>query len=350
MLLATTIHAMPNDATPRWFDAHLDLAYLAERGRDMHAELDDCRGRDHPAAVTLPSLAAGNVTHALATVFTEPQAPDETDVGPWNYPPADALAARKAGLRQLKLYDAWRRAGAVRALTDAPTDALALGVLIENADPIESPDHLDEWTELGVVAVGLTWATSSRYAAGNAADPKRDATGLTDLGRALVHALDAANVVHDLSHLAQRATDELLGLARGRVIASHSNARALMGDPDAVSNQRHLADDTIREIARRDGVIGINLFSPFLSPGAKRATIDDAVRHINHICEVVGDRAHIGLGSDMDGGFGADRLPRDIDTPADLARIALALNADGWPDDDIHAFAFGNWARFWSPA
>src|SRR5690606_23338569 len=129
------------------------------------------------------------------------------------------------------------------------------------------------------------------------------------------------------------------------VIATHSNARALLG-----AGERHLPDDAIREISRRGGVIGLNLYSAFLAPGlaeSGRATIDDCIRHIEHICDVAGGRGHIGLGSDIDGGFAADRLPDGIDLPRDLARLAEALQARGWSDGDIGPLAWGAWARFW---
>jgi membrane dipeptidase len=150
--------------------------------------------------------------------------------------------------------------------------------------------------------------------------------------------------VHDASHLNDRSLDELFGATDRMVVATHSNSREVMGD----GRERHLTDGAIREIARRGGVIGLNLCSSFLHPscwGGGRASIDDAVRHVEHVCEVAGDRAHVGLGSDMDGGFAADRLPEGIDAPADLARIAEALRGRGWSDGEIAGFARGNWAR-----
>lgn len=341
---------MPNGTDLTWFDAHLDLAYLAEMGRDMHAELDDCRGKLLPAAVTLPAMAKGAVTDCLATVFTEPLEaggdPSGSTAGAEAaaYPAGDALAARRAGLRQLKLYQAWRGAGAVRSLGDEGAGPLRLGVLVENADPIESPEYLDEWVEGGVVAVGLTWVRRGRYASGNGVPSTDPDSGLTEAGRDLVRALDEAGVVHDLSHLNDRSLEDVLSCAQGRVIASHSNARALLGG----ENQRHLTDTTIAEIARRGGVIGVNLYGGFLTTEDRRATIDDVVRQIVHICDVVGDRRHIGLGSDMDGGFSADKLPEGLDRPDRLTRLAEALGEAGWADQDVAGFANGNWSRFWA--
>ena len=342
-----------------WFDAHLDLAYIAENGRDMHAPLDDCRGRFQPASITLPSMLEGNINACLATVFTEatdPTSPN-AETGPFTYPFGDADAAYRAGMRQILLYRAWRDAGLVSRMplrgqqaeqSEAP---IQLGVLVECADPITDPDELDQWVDLGVVAIGMAWWHQSRYAGGNGTDHRKPGNGLTDLGRALAKRMDELGVVHDLSHLSQRATDELLELTDAPVIASHSNCRALMGDPDTKNNQRHLTDETIKEIASRGGVIGFNLLSDFITPGIKkkqRAPIQDCIKHIEHICNLTGSTKHIGLGSDMDGGFGADGLPEGINAPADLTLLTDALQQAGWSNDDLANFAHANWERFWS--
>ncbi len=335
----------PNPAptgTPGFFDAHLDLAYLAELGRDLHAPLEDCRGKLLPAAVTLPTLRAAPIAACLATVFTEPLDPSAApDAEAAAYPAGDALAARRAGLRQLKLYQAWIAAGAVAPLHSDAIDAAAtprLGVLVENADPIETPADLEEWADAGTVAVGLTWAKPGRYAHGNmVTDPK----GLTDLGRELVAEIDRLDLVHDLSHLNRTSAAELLDRAQARVVATHSNCAALLHEAD----HRHLTDDQIKEILARDGVIGLNLFTRFLTTEDRRATIDDTVAHIEHICELAGHRRAVGLGSDMDGGFAADKLPQDLDRPEHLPRLLEALHNRGWSDDDCAGFAYGNWAR-----
>jgi membrane dipeptidase len=342
-----------------WFDAHLDLAYLAENGRDMHASLEDCRGRYQPPAVTLPSLQEGKVSKCLATVFTEAVDPTNADseTGAFTYPFGDADAAYRAGMRQALLYRAWRDAGLVSSMPKRGEQAkpssspLQLGVLIECADPITSPDELEQWADLGVIAIGMAWWHQSRYAGGNGTNHTKSGNGLTQLGKELVNRMDEINIVHDLSHLSQRSTDELLSLTDKPVMASHSNSRALMGDPDSKENQRHLADETIIEIAKRGGVIGLNLLGDFVTPNMKkpqRALIEDCVRHIEHVCQLTNSRNHIGLGSDMDGGFGADRLPESMNTPSDLTILTDALSAAGWNESEIACFAHANWERFWT--
>jgi membrane dipeptidase len=219
---------------------------------------------------------------------------------------------------------------------------------MECADPIGSPDELDWWADNGVVAIGMSWWHQSRYAGGNGVE-----TGLTDLGRELIPRMDALGIVHDASHLSDASLHELFERTDATVVATHSNSRAIMSrarEATKIDLQRHIPDELIGEIARRGGVIGLNLFRRFIQPDlgpAERPTIDAAVAHVEYICEIAGHRRAVGLGSDMDGGLTANDLPEGINRPADLSRLADALSTRGWSDEDIRAFAWGNWARFW---
>lgn len=366
-----------------FFDSHLDLAYLAVNRRDMQASNPlDSGGPDQPACVTLPSLRDGNVRFALATIFTE-----RDGKGPEGY--SDEARAHIVGKAQLEVYLTWADKGFVaidlcdalhvepgtgdlrggmgvsevvaplmaariQRLTESPrSPALRIGILMENADPIRSPRELEWWASEGVVAIGLTWAKSSRYATGNSEDPISNKIGITSAGSELVREMDRIGIVHDLSHLSDRATDELLSMTDKPVIASHSNCRAIIASGAAASAnlQRHLTDETIREIGKRGGVIGLNLLSQFLTPGGgreRRASIDEAMAHVERICELTGSRNHVGLGSDADGGISCERLPAGIDLPRDFARLTAGLAKRGWNEEDVGRFAYGNWCEFWS--
>lgn len=375
---------MPARAPMLWFDAHLDLAYLAVAGRDMTAPLDalagETAGPHPPAAVTLPALREGGVRMALATIFTEVLPPDHPEPpGPEQYASGDFAGAHRRARAQLEAYLTWADAGLVtldlparlrapegvgevrggmgvaevvppsidgRVARATRDDALRLGILMENADPIRDADDLAWWASRGVCMIGLTWARSSRYASGNQTPPD-ERTGLTPAGRDLVRAMDAAGVLHDASHLSDRALDDLFHTTERVVVASHSNCRALIDRDGAPPTQRHLTDRAIREIVRRGGVVGLNLYSAFLSRRAdeRRATIDDALAHVERVCELAGSTRHVGLGSDMDGGFAADRLPAGIDRPGDLRHLADALIRRGWTRPQIEDFAWRNWSR-----
>jgi membrane dipeptidase len=339
----------------KWFDAHLDLAYLAENGRDMRRGLADCGGPHLPAAVTFPSLAEGGVAACLGTIFTELGGHDAVA-----YPAGDVEAAYAAGVRQLQWYHRWVREGVSEewkegtAATRQATRGTRVGILMECADPIRLPDELSWWVERGVIAIGLAWGRGSRYATGNMPESHSSGVGLTDTGRVLVREMDRLGVVHDLSHLSDRACDEVLGLAIGKIMASHSNCRGLLSGAMGVGgeNHRQLRDDTIREIGKRGGVIGLNLVRNFIRSGLDKAnpddrpSVEDAVKHVEHICEVMGHRRGVGMGSDLDGGMSAREIPAGISAPRDFEKFAEALLRRGWSEEGVDAFAWGNWARF----
>jgi membrane dipeptidase len=181
--------------------------------------------------------------------------------------------------------------------------------------------------------VGLSWAHGSRWAGGNAR-----AGGLTTGGRALVQALDALGVLHDASHLSDAAFDDLCAATDRRIVATHSNMRALM-DP----RERHLTDAQVSEIARRDGVVGLNLYGKFLARD-RAATLDDAIAHVEHAAAIAG-RTGVGLGSDFDGGFTPADCPAGCGRPDELGALDRALAARSWSGADRTAFMHGNWMR-----
>ena len=315
----------------RWCDGHLDLAYLALHGHDLRAEVTDPAAR----CVSLPALARGRVTTVLGTIFTE-RGPEGAGT-PWGYDALDAQGAFEAGVRQLEWYESMERAGDLRIVRcaadlDAPAP-LRVVLLMEGADPIRSPEDVAWWHARGVRVVGLTWALGSRHAGGNAAHG-----GLTALGRETVAALDAHRVLHDASHLADAALDDLLACTSRAVMASHSNCRALADD-----RQRHLRDDQIAAVAARGGVVGLNLYGSFLVHG-REATLDDALAHVRHVASIAG-RDRCCLGSDLDGGFTPMQVPRGVRAPDQLDALDAGLAEAGWSDDDRESFAWRAWDR-----
>lgn len=335
--------AISTAPTPVWFDAHLDLAMLAVEGRDMTLPLGAPNAGPADPALTLPSLAGGNVALCLGTLFVEP-----TPGSPLGYAPGDAQGAHDAALRQLALYRDWEARGLIRLvrsradLLEEPAAApLRVIVLMEGADPIRDPAEAEWWFDQGVRAVGLAWRSGSRYAGGDACDEARG--GLAPAGRELVRRLDDLGVILDLSHLHDRAADEMLSLIHRPPMASHSSSRSLQGN----GRMRLLSDAHASAIARRGGMIGLPLYSRFLHVNPGRAPLQRTLDHVDRLAELAGGRRFLGLGSDLDGGFGAGDLPEGIDRPADYERLAQGLRARGWSDAEVEGFRCGHWLRFW---
>lgn len=321
-----------------WYDGHLDLSSLALEGRDLALPLEEARGGPQPPAVTFSTLERGRVRYANATIFTAPNFKE-----PWGYPRGDLAYVHRLGWKQLQQYQQWEASEHLRIVRyKEDLEAgypLSVVLLMEGADPITTPEQLDLWYEAGLRIIGLSWSTGTRYAGGN-----HTKGPLSPSGRELLQAMEARGMIHDFSHLSDESAYAVLEQTKGPIVASHSNSRAVIGN----HKQRHLSDDLIRQISARDGVIGINLYSKFLIPDGnqRRATIDETVAHIEHICEVMKRRDRIALGSDMDGGFGADKLPDAIHEPKDYEVLWEALRKRGWSATELSGFAQENWLQF----
>lgn len=220
---------------------------------------------------------------------------------------------------------------------------VGLVLLMESAEGISQPAEVDNWFANGIRIIGPAWK-GTRYTAGWG-----EPGGFTPLGRELLHHMAELEMILDLSHLSDEASDEALADYPGPIIASHSNARALLPGRYAA---RHLSDSMIRRLAEeRQGVIGIALFKPFVkdsvSMGDPRhlVTLEDVVVHIDHMAQLVGHTRHIGLGSDMDGGFGIEDVPVGIDSVAYLGRIGEALDRRGYSAEAVEGIMGGNWLR-----
>ena len=319
-----------------WFDAHLDLAYLALHGRAMNVPIGEVQRREPGAALTIPQLTVGGVKQIFATVFVQPwdNRPSETN-GPWCF--HDLEEAHRAATAQLDIYDRWFDTGLLQKPRQEDLGHLSptAWILMEGCDAIREISDLDYFHKRGVDAISLTWIHTNRWAAGNQAEG-----GLSNDGRRLLGRAADLGIIVDVSHLSDAAFFDVVGEYPGWIIASHSNARSLL--PKPLQNSRNLTDEQIRRLADRGGVIGINLYSKFLTSG--RADIADVVRHIRHIAEITGSMRHVGLGSDMDGGFDRTSLPVHLQSHADLPRLADAMAQAGFSDGDIISFASVNWS------
>lgn len=338
-----------NPPAPPLVDAHLDLAHNAlDMGRDLTLPLEELRqqqGGDVPT-VTLPALEEAGVALVFATLFVAPYHPEHNPTG---YRTPDEAHAQ--AWRQLELYRRWSEEGRVRLITSRAglerhlkaweqDRTPGLIVLMEGADPIRTPDELAFWADAGVRLVGPAWG-GTRYAGGS----WNGSGGLTELGRALMAALqDDPRVALDASHLSERSFWEALDRYQGPLLASHSNARRF------VNRERHLSDAMIRALGERGGVVGTVLYNAFLQEGWQRGDprpmLEIAVKHMGHVAGLIGwDR--VGIGSDFDGGFGAQELPEPLGRPADLRLLERVL------PEGVFAGVLGenwlSWLRSWLP-
>lgn len=321
-----------------WIDGHLDLAYIAMQCGDIRREPTENEDR----CVSLPALRRGNVGVIAATIFVEKGA--DAAMNPWGYKDEhDWAGANRAAELQMSFYETLENEGLVRIIRTSEDLAIEsqtrLLILMEGADPIRDADDVARWHRRGVRMCGLTWALGSRFAGGN-----KTGAGLTSAGRDVVAAFDSFGILHDASHLSDAAFDDLVGATTRPIVASHSNSRTLMG-----SNQRHIRDDQVREITRRRGVVGLNLYGKFLAVD-RPSTLNDALDHVQHIATLSQCDDICALGSDLDGGFGPSSIPKGLRGPEHYGAVTNGLMSRGWSALACSKFASKNWLRVWNTA
>jgi membrane dipeptidase len=346
-------------------DAHLDLSMNAmEWNRDLRRSIDEIRQRergmtDKPdrgnATVCFPELRKGNIGLVVATQIARYVSPENPLPG-W-HSPEQAWAQTQAQLAWYKAMEEDGELVQVKYWEDVENhlqywegernkERKAIGYILslEGADSIVTLDHLERAYQYGLRALGPAHYGPGRYAQGT------DATGsMGSKGRALLKEMENLNIILDATHLCDDSFWEALEHFRGPVWASHNNCRAL------VNHNRQFSDDQLRALISRGAVIGGVLDAWMMVPNWERRVSDPkkmncklevVIDHMDHICQLAGNAHHIGIGSDLDGAFGREQSPYDLETIADLQNIPALLVGRGYTDEDILNVTSGNWLRF----
>src|SRR6266542_1925687 len=369
------------------FDAHLDLAMNAlEWNRDLTRSIDEIRQRengmtDKPdrgrGTVCLSEMRRGGIGLCVATQIARIEHNAYSPVFGWSS--QEQAWAQTQG--QLAWYRAMEETGQMaqikdsaglekhlrlwsnvpadvspqltsensRVLTNAAT-AHPIGYILnlEGADSIVTLKHLERSYEQGLRAVGPAHYGPGVYANGT------DATGgFNAKGRELLMEMERLGIILDVTHLCDDCFWEALELFSGSLWASHQNCRSL------VPHNRQFSDEQIKALVERGAVIGGALDAWMLVPGwvRKKTTAESVglklermIDHIDHVCQIAGNARHSGIGSDLDGAFGREQTPADLDTITDLSRIPTLLKARGYSEEDMNLIAHGNFVRFLTQA
>jgi membrane dipeptidase len=345
------------------FDGHLDLAMNAlEWNRDLRWHVEDIRKSeegmsDKPdrakGTVSLASMREGRVGICVATQIGRYVKPGSKIPG-WNSP--EQAWAQTQG--QLAWYTSMEEAGEMKQirncndlekhlqLWDNPSENAAVGYILslEGADSIISMKHLERAFDYGLRAIG-----PAHYGPGTYANGTDSSGGIGTKGRKLLKEMERLGMILDATHLCDDSFREALDLYKGPVWASHNNCRAF------VPHNRQFSDDQIAELAERDAVIGVALDAWMLIPGWVRGKSDPKamgislkliINNIDHICQLTGNSLHAAIGSDLDGAFGKEQCPYDLDTISDLQKITGMLSEIGYEESDIQNIMSENWIRF----
>ncbi len=353
-------------------DAHLDLAWNALYfNRDLRATIAEVRAAEENLGdelsrgrntVTFPELRRANVAICLATLMgrSGPDSPKRRGTKRVDLDYESPAIAYSHAKGQLAYYRLLESEGVLKFITtqaeltehwkawnkSPATEPLGIILSMEGADPILSPAQVSLWWKEGLRAVGPVHYGRSQYAYGTATKGP-----LSPAGIELLKEFDRIGMPLDVTHLCDQSFFEALEVYRGPVLASHHNCRAL------VPGDRQLSDEQIRKLVERDAVIGTAFDNWMLYSGWKRGEtdprlvkIEDAADHIDHISQIAGTARHCAFGTDLDGGFGTEQTPGDLDTIADLEKLESILAARGYSAADIDGIYHGNWIRFFSRA
>jgi membrane dipeptidase len=348
------------------FDAHLDLSMNAlEWNRDYTRPIQDIRERekgmtDKPdrglGTVCLPELRKGNIGLIVATQIARYAKPSHP-LGGWRSP--EQAWAQTQG--QLAWYRAMEDQGEMVPITnlDAMEKHLTLwndGTIdnakkpigyilsLEGADSIVKLSYLEKSYAQGLRALG-----PAHYGPGTYAHGTDDTGGLGQKGRDLLQEMMRLHLILDATHLCDDSFWEAMDIWTGPVWASHQNCRAL------VNHNRQFSDEQIKELIKRGGVLGGPLDAWMMVPGWIRqkttpqssgVCLQHMVDHLDHICQLAGNVNHIGIGTDLDGGFGKEQSPVDLDTIADLQKVPALFRARGYSEEDIAKIMHGNFLSF----
>ena len=346
------------------FDAHLDLAMNAlEWNRDLTWTVEDIRESeigmtDKPDraknTVSLDAMRKGNIGICVATQIARYVKKGSTLPG-WNSP--HQAWAQTQG--QLAWYKSMEDLGEMVQITDATQlnahlelwkDESAakkpIGYILslEGADSIVTIEHLEKSYEQGLRAIG-----PAHYGPGTYAYGTDSVGGIGVKGRALLKKIEALNLILDATHLCDVSFWETMDVYHGPIWASHNNCRTF------VNHNRQFSDEQILELIQRDAVIGIALDAWMMVPNWVRGestpkgmgvTLDQMIDNIDHICQLAGNSKHVGMGTDLDGAFGKEQSPYDLDTIADLQKVPLMLSKKGYAEEDIERIMSRNFIDF----
>jgi membrane dipeptidase len=220
---------------------------------------------------------------------------------------------------------------------------------LEGADSLVDLSYLHTACEYGLKAINLSHFGPGRYAPGT----KKEG-GLTLLGFELIQEMNrligtSHQLILDVTHLTDQGFDQAIDKYQGPVWASHHNVR------DIVSTQRQLTDSQIKRLIERNAVIGgmldcwsmdIHFIDTISDPWQLNIRLENLIDHWDHICQIAGNSKHIAIGSDLDGIFGKEQAPWDMDSIADLQKYETLLENRGYSDEDINNIFHQNWIRF----
>jgi membrane dipeptidase len=345
------------------FDAHLDLAMNAlEWNRNLRWTVEEIRESERGMSdkpdrgnntVSFDAMRRGNIGLCVATQIAR-YVKKGSKLPGWNSP--EQAWAQTQG--QLSWYREMERVGQLKQITDlselkrhlnqweddVENQPIGYILSLEGADSIVSMEHLEMAYENGLRAIG-----PAHYGPGTYAHGTDSSGGIGEKGKELLKHVERLNLILDATHLCDESFWETMEHYQGAIWASHNNCRKF------VNHNRQFSDEQIKELINRKAVIGMALDAWMMVPNwirgvsipsSMKVSLEQTIENIDHICQLAGNSEHVGIGTDLDGGFGLEQCPVEIDTIADLKKIPDMLRKKGYTALDIEKVMSLNFIKF----
>ena len=203
---------------------------------------------------------------------------------------------------------------------------------IENGHALEGRlDNLRHFAQRGIIYMTLCHNGDNDIC--DSARGEHTHNGVSAFGREVIKEMNRLGIMVDLSHAGEKSFYDALELSKTPIVCSHSSCRTLCDHP------RNLTDDQMRALAQKGGVMQVTLYHGFLVKDGE-ATLDDAMRHLDHAIDVMGID-HVGLGTDFDGDGGI----RGLASSAELLNYTRELLKKKYSEADIQKLWGGNFLR-----
>ena len=201
---------------------------------------------------------------------------------------------------------------------------------IEGADLLDCEErNLETAYAWGVRLLNPVWNRANSLCGTNCEDPER---GLSGKGKNFLRHMEALDIYPDMSHISDAGFWDVIKTARGPVVASHSNARALC------PHRRNLTDDQFRAIRDSGGVVGLNLYRDFVGP---QGTMEELTAHVEHFLDLGGEKT-LCMGGDLDG---CEALAAGMQGMQDVPKLYMALLGRGYDQALLEDIFWNNLRR-----
>ena len=296
------------------FDLHCDtLNRLYESGKNIES---------HKGSVTLSGMKSYAKCVRCFAIWTD-----------------DKISESEAERQFYEMYDIFKKQlylfkDDVIQITDKnslESSKIGMMLTVENCSVLNgNVNNIEKLINLGVKVFTITWNGENSLGYG-----QLENKGLKPFGRECIAAFNETPAILDVSHISEKGFYDVCELTKRPLLATHSNAKSV------ANHNRNLSDDQIREIIKRKGLIGLNLYRAFLNDAPEKANKYDVIRHAEHILSLGGEDV-LAIGTDFDGA----KVINELDNDKKLIKLEKFFVKNGFSRELTDKILYKNSEKF----